>query len=112
MSRVALFSGLFALLVLLGSSLLADDKKPGDDKKEPPPKGQLPPNWKKLGLTDDQVKKIYKIQTDYRVKIDDLEEKIKEFKKQERAEMEKVLTDAQKARLKELKDGDSPPDKK
>lgn len=31
-------------------------------------KGQLPAQFKKLGLRDDQVQKIYKIQTDYRGK--------------------------------------------
>jgi hypothetical protein len=95
-------------MLLVGTSLSADDKKTDDKKpdnpKEPAAKGTLPANWKKLGLTDDQVKKVYRIQTDYRGKIDELQEKINALKKQERTDMEKVLTDAQKARLKELRD--------
>jgi len=90
-----------------------DDKKPSDDKKDPPaaiPRGTLPPNWKKIGLTDDQVKAIYKIEAIYRAKIDEMEARIKEMKAQERTEMEKLLTDAQKARLKELKEGTTKPD--
>ena len=53
----------------------------------------------------------------YKAKIDDLEQKIKDLKAEEKLEREKVLTDDQKARLKQLLLGetdqlkDKPPDK-
>lgn len=93
-----------AVSLLVGGWSLGDDKKDDAKKDAPPPKlkGQLPANWKKLGLAEDQVQKVYKVQNDYRAKIDALEEKIKQTKSEEKTEMMKVLTDAQKARLKEI----------
>jgi Spy/CpxP family protein refolding chaperone len=81
----------------------------GDDTKKdpaPPPKakGTLPAGWRQLGLTDQQKDKIYKIEAEYRGKIDVLEQKIKELRKEQRDELVKVLTDAQKARLKEIRE--------
>lgn len=73
-----------------------------DTPKTPPPTGQLRTNWKKLGLTDDQVKKIYTVQTEYRGKIDALEEQIKALKAEQFKKEVEVLTSAQKERLKEL----------
>jgi hypothetical protein len=75
-----------------------------DDRKEPASRahGSLPPLWSRLGLTDEQKQQAYSIQTEYRAKIDDLERQVRKLRKDERAEMEKVLTDAQKARLREL----------
>jgi len=75
-------------------------------------KGQLPAQYKKLGLRDDQVQKIYKIQTDYRGKGADLEKQLKELKTKEKAEVEGVLTDEQKNRLKEIRTGESADPKK
>src|SRR5580704_12479624 len=111
MSRHSVLGGLVLFALAFSFAWSADDpKKPSDDKKDPVAKGTLPANWRKLGLTDDQVKKVYKIQTDYRTKIDTLTEQLKELKKKEMTEMETVLTDAQKARLKEIKLGE--PEKK
>ncbi len=104
MSRFRLLAGLLVVTILAGTSLSADDTKPSE-KKDTPAKGTLPPNWKKLGLTDAQVQKVYKIESDYRAKIADLEQQIKDLRAKERKELETVLTDAQKARLKELKEG-------
>lgn len=108
MTKARLGIGFLALafaLVMSGGLL-------GQDKKDAPVKGQLPAQWKKLGLNDDQVKKIYGVQTEYRGKINELKDKIKDLEKQERAEMEKVLTDAQKARLKEILLEKAPADSK
>lgn len=77
-----------------------------EDKDEPKARGTLYPNWRKLGLTDDQVQEVYKVQTKYRNQIDKLESQIAALKKQERADAEKVLTPAQKQRLRELATGD------
>ena len=95
------------VLLILAFGLVADDTKP-----EPAPKGQLRPNWKKLGLSDDQVKKIYTVQTEFRGKIDALEEQIAKLKTEQFKKEVEILTPAQKDRLKELgafKDPTTPP---
>ena len=105
--RILLAVMMVGVVVASGSS--------GDDKKDKAPvkvKGTLPPNWSKLGLSDEQKQKVYTAQSEYRGKIAELEVKIKELKKQEREEIEKVLTDAQKARLKELLLEKAPTEKK
>jgi hypothetical protein len=96
-ARLAVGFGVLALVVLSGGFLLGDDKKP-DDKV----KGTLPPHYKALGLSEDQIQSVYKIQANYKTKIDELEQKIKDLKAEEKTEREKVLTDTQKAKLKEL----------
>jgi Spy/CpxP family protein refolding chaperone len=92
--------GLFALALAAGWLMAAPDQKSADPT--PTARGSLPANWKKLGLSDEQNAKIKKISADYRTKIDALEEQIKQLRQQEFAEEVKVLTDAQKARLKEI----------
>ncbi|MBY0527847.1 MAG: hypothetical protein K2R98_30905 [Gemmataceae bacterium] len=101
-------------LALIGTNWLpvgAQDKK--DDKKDTPTKvkGVLPANWGKLGLTDEQKQKVYKVQADYRDKISDLEKQIKDLKDKEKGDMEKVLTDEQKKRLKDILTGKAPTEK-
>jgi hypothetical protein len=97
-----------AVGVLAGGWLFGDDKKPDDPTKS---KGTLPQHYKKLGLTDKQQQDIYKIQAGYHDKIEDLQRQLDDLKKQEKADIEKVLTDDQKARLKELLIGDLDKDK-
>lgn len=76
-------------------------------EKEKPPRivGVLPPNWGKLGLNDDQKKRIYAIQDEYRPKEEALEKQLQELKIKRRADLEKVLTDEQKQKLKDLLTG-------
>jgi hypothetical protein len=78
--------------------------------KDPAPKmrGQLPPNWGKLGLSDEQKQKVYAAQTKYREKIDTLKKQMADLLDQEKKEMEGVLTDAQKSRLREIVSGKVP----
>jgi len=64
--------------------------------------GALPQNYSKLGLSDDQKKKIREVRAEYNSKIQELEDQIKELRKKEKVAMEDVLTDAQRARLREL----------
>jgi Spy/CpxP family protein refolding chaperone len=106
------------LLVVTGLVLAFIAPLSAQDKKDPPkadstktdtakpdaPKarGTLPQNWKQLGLTDEQKQKVYQIQTDHRAKIDALQKQISDLRAAERKELETVLTDAQKARLKEI----------
>jgi Spy/CpxP family protein refolding chaperone len=99
-----LLAGLLVLVLGTGGLLLGQDKKPGDKEAPTKYKGQLPAGWKKLGLSEEQVQKVYKVQHDFRARIEALEEQIDALKRQRQAEMEKVLTAAQKARLKELKE--------
>lgn len=92
------------VFLIVAVALLAGGVLHGQDKKDDNPKlkGVLPANWTKLGLTDEQKQKVYKVQADFDAKKDALEKQLKELKTQEKGEMEKVLTDAQKARLKEI----------
>ncbi len=78
----------------------ADPK--GDPKVDPKVKGQLPQNWKHLGLSDEQVQKVYKVQAKYNDDIDKLEAQIKEMKAKMSKERSEVLTAEQKKRLEEI----------
>jgi hypothetical protein len=121
-AMLALRLGLAALILsaTLGGLLIGDDKKDDpkkDDPKDPTPvpKGTLPKNFKSLGLDDKQKKDIYRIEAEYRAKIDDYQTKIAELKKDEKSEIEKVLTKAQKDLLREIREkeinGDKTPPK-
>ncbi len=103
MSRIAMCL-LFSALFVLSGGLVGQEPKKDDAKKDDPPvkaKGVLPPNWKKIGLSDDQVQNIYKIQGKYNEEIDKLEAKIKELKGTKDKEMKAVLSADQK-KLEEL----------
>ncbi len=93
MTRLWGVGAVLAALALVGGLRAADTTTS---------RGQLPPNFKKLGLSDDQTAKIRDIHSSYRAKIADLEQKLRDLRKQELAEELGVLTDAQKERLKEL----------
>jgi hypothetical protein len=88
---------IMALALGACSWLFADDPKPA-------PKGArgLPPNWSKLGLSEKQKNQALAIVGEYRNKIDLLQQQIKELQKKERADLNKILTDDQRARLKEI----------
>src|SRR5438270_5643926 len=86
--------GLLAVALIGGGFLFGDDPKPKGG-------GKLPANWSKLGLSDEQKRTIHSIQSEYKGKIDELQAQIDQLRKKERSEMSKVLTDAQKARLRE-----------
>jgi hypothetical protein len=60
----------------------------------------LPPHWNKLGLTDEQKRKVYTIETEYESKIEALQQQLKTLQEQEQNELAQVLTDEQKTRLK------------
>jgi hypothetical protein len=63
-----------------------------------------------LGLSEEQKQKVYTTRADYRAKIGALEQQIDKLKAQEQAELLKILTDAQKARLREILVGKVPPE--
>src|SRR5438046_118673 len=108
--RARFLTLLLAPLLLAGLSALvvAQDKKPDDKKDDPPPKakGQLPANFKQLGLDKSQVEKIYAAQAKYNAEIDKLKAKIDALKVEEKAEIEKVLTADQLKKLKEIRSGE------
>ncbi len=108
MLSVRLSAFVVGLLVLTGGLSGQDPKKddPKSARKDEPSgrvKGQLPPQWGKLGLTDDQKQKVYKIQAKYRDEISKLEEQIKELRGKMAKEQYEVLTPDQKKRLDELR---------
>jgi Spy/CpxP family protein refolding chaperone len=97
--------GVMALALLVSAS----DSQEKKDKA----KGQLPPGWKDLtGLTAAQKEKIYQIQTDYKMKIGEMQKKIKDLQAEERKEMVSVLTDAQKEELRSKAIGEDTKKKK
>jgi len=101
MNRLFIGVGVLAILFAASGSLIGDDKDTSKDTKVVK-QGALPANYSKLGLSDEQKKKIREIQGEYRTKIQELDEQIKALRKKERAEMEDVLTGAQKTRLRQL----------
>jgi Spy/CpxP family protein refolding chaperone len=108
MRRFVVLSGLLCAIVLLSATAVT-----GQDRKVK--NKQLPQSWGKLGLSEDQKKKIYAVQDEYGGKIADLRKQIDDLTKKEREEMAAVLTDEQKDHLKKLlteKVPDSKSDKK
>jgi Spy/CpxP family protein refolding chaperone len=103
---------LLGAMLSLSSGLVGQEPKkeakkddPKATKKDEPAgkfKGQLPANWKKLGLSDQQVQDVYKIQSKYNEEIDKLDAKIKELKATMDKERRAVLTPEQKKRLEEI----------
>jgi hypothetical protein len=99
MTRSRVLLGLVVVAFLTGGFLSGDEPK-----KEAPAKGRasLPANWSKLGLTDTQKQDVYKIRGEFGAKIDALRQQIRDLQNEERQALAKVLTDAQKQRLREI----------
>lgn len=96
---LVLAAGMFAL----AGGLNGQEKKDAPKKEEPAAKvkGQLPANWKVLGLTEEQKQKVYAIDAKYDAEIDDLKAKIEGLKKKKLQEQLTVLTAEQKKTLEE-----------
>jgi hypothetical protein len=97
MKRLPVFAAGVAFLFATGAVMFGDVKSESSRVR-----GVLPQNWSKLGLTDQQKQQIYSVQNEYRAKIDEMQKQINALRRKERGEMEKILTDAQKARLREV----------
>ena len=100
---------LLATLVLLSSDgVLSQDKK---DKAPAKIKGQLPQGWGDLGLSAAQKESVYKLNAEYKEKVDKLEDEIKKV----RAELAKkrlaLLTDEQRKKWRDTIGGEDPGDK-
>lgn len=106
-SMLALLLG--GLLVLSADGLVGQEKKEDPKAKKDEPagkvKGQLPPNYKKLGLSDAQVQEIYKLQAKYAAELAALKAKEDEVKAARDKEVRAVLTPDQKKRLEEIQTG-------
>lgn len=89
-------------LGICGTAVLGQDEKPKVPKQVARAKGQLPANWKQLGLTDEQIQTVYRIQNKYNDEIDKLETQIKNLKEQMAKERSAVLTAEQKKRLEDI----------
>ncbi|WP_020469536.1 hypothetical protein [Zavarzinella formosa] len=96
--------GALAFVMALGF-LASSDGVQSQDKKEAKVKGQLPAGWKALDLTASQKEEVYKIQTEYRGKVDKLEDEIKKLKAEQSKKMSEVLTAEQKKKLIDAIDG-------
>ncbi len=110
MTRWFSMVGLLAMVFLAGGLVIGDDKDAKKDTKGVK-SGKLPVYYSRLGLSDEQKKKIQEIQGEYLPRIQELENQIKELRKKERVAVEEVLTDSQKVRLREILLEKAPPDK-
>jgi hypothetical protein len=91
-----------SLLFVLTLSLLAALASAQAAAQRSAPRGRLPPYYKDL-VSPEQRDEIYRIQAKYNAKIDELEAEIERLKAQRDAEVEKVLTPQQRARLQLLR---------
>ena len=98
MTKTWALGSVLVLALVGGGWLFGQD----ETKEQPKVKGTLPANWNKLGLTDEQKQKVYSVRAEYGTKIAELRAEIQKLQKKEQEEMQKVLTDAQKARLREI----------
>ena len=101
MKRAFTLIGVVAIVFVAGGFLFGDDKETKKDTKAVK-QGNLPALYAKLGLNDEQKKKIKDIQGEYGTKIQELQDQIRELRRKERTAVEEILTDTQKARLREL----------
>lgn len=65
---------------------------------------RVPPYFGQVGLTIEQREKIYEIRARHQVKVAELRQQLEEVVKQEMAECEAVLTEAQRSLLRQRRD--------
>jgi hypothetical protein len=94
--RIALGSVLIG--ALLAAGMLFGQQQPSTSKA----KGKLPPYWNKLGLSEEQRKKVSAIVAEYKDKIDALKRDISRLEDEEKRELGKILTDPQREELKKI----------
>lgn len=71
---------------------------------QPADQPTLPMHFKKLALSKDQEEKILTARGEFDQKFAALRKQLQELEVQEKAAVEKLLTEAQKAKLKELRE--------
>ena len=80
------------------------NQQPGAESDESSrPRGRLPNHFGKLGISDEQRTRIYAIQADYDDRVDALLAQIEELVADRDNDIDAVLTDGQRARLRELR---------
>lgn len=84
------------------SRVIAVAQKDKAEKSDKKPSPRLPNNYGKLELSEAQKDQVYAAQAKFNGQIDALEEQIKALKDKRDEEIEKVLTPAQKQKLKTL----------
>jgi hypothetical protein len=96
--------GVAALGLVASGGLFGDDPKQPAPAKETPvlPRVSLPQYYNRLGLSAEQKKQILQTRSEYRAKIDQLANQIKRLRDREKSDVEKVLTQAQRDRLREI----------
>lgn len=100
MLRIRFLAPLFAL-ALLGSSLLM-----GQDRTDSVVgRLALPKPYSQLNLNPKQKNEVARIRQKYTAEIVELEAKLRAVKKEEKKEIEKLLTATQKARLQQIRGG-------
>jgi hypothetical protein len=97
MQRRRMLLGGVLITALLAGGVLFGEQQPSSKSK-----GKLPRFWSKLGLSDEQRKRVASIQTEYKVKIDALKAEISKLDEDERRELGKILTDVQREELKKI----------
>jgi len=75
--------------------------KPTGKTAPPDVTHRVPSGYSKLGLTDQQKEKLYKIQAEYSTKIQNLEKQVSDLRDRRQGEFESVLTAPQKRLLAE-----------
>jgi len=98
--------GIAAILVALlitGVSLSQDDVKPVK-KTAAKIVNRLPNNYGKIGIDESQRKRIYAIQATFRTKKQALLRELEDLRTQQNMEIQNVLTEEQKTKLKSLLD--------
>jgi hypothetical protein len=104
MSRLRFVGSMLVVGLLTSGFLMGEDKKP-DAKETIFIKARLPAGYSKLGLSDKQKKKIYETRATYAAQIEKLQQQIADLREKEKMDVENVLTEGQKARLKEIRSG-------
>lgn len=94
--------GILSLVLITESGFSQDGKK----DKEGKAKGMLPPGFKDLNLSKEQISKIYSVQGDFKAKRKKLDEEGVKLKTEERTEIMKLLTEEQKQLFLKLSVGD------
>jgi hypothetical protein len=103
MFRLRFAAPMLVVGVFFSGLLMGDDKK--TDKDPVVVNVRLPQNFSKLGLTAKQKDQVLKIRAKYAIETNKLKEQLAALTKQEKADVENVLTAAQKSRLRELRGG-------
>jgi len=91
-------------LLLSGSSTAQNDANDSSATAKKEYRGPLPDYFGKLGVGEEQRKKLYAVDSEYEAKIEELEKQIAKLEAERDAKLEALLTPGQKLRLKELRE--------